>query len=478
MNLLRLINEEPIGGLEISDSHIRLTLLKRGKSSLEIKTLLEETLSSDVINDGLIKKESEFIVKIKKLSGRRLKYLVVSLPADKIFSKIYPFPAVMPNEKISESMKLIADFQLPHKRSEVYCDWEKAEADSANKNFLLASAPISLIENFLNALKKAGLKVVAVESHSLSLARALKQKPDETSLILKRDRLVTTFSVIKNNLLIFSQSLPNEKIKSSLRQEVDKIIKHQTWFDRKISGLILIGSFDPKEIKDLPLKPLNPESREELGKKIKIKPETLTSLGAAWRGLIPRKEDELISLMKVGTEEAFRQAKANATAGFLTGASFALSLFFSAALAATWFILVMMQNNFNEEIAFMSALPGADNAVLIENKAEIFNRLIGQTETLARQETAWSPIVEEIKNRIVSGITINTLSLPGAEATFSLSGIAVDRDRINSLRDSFASSDLFTEVTLPLDNLGKKADIPFSLTFKITDPEILEKNIE
>lgn len=476
MNLLRLINEEPIGGLEISDTHLRFSLLRKNKSAVVIKTLAEEILADQTLEGGLIKNEAAFLTKVKQFAGRyRIKYVVLSLSADQIFTKIYSFPTVMPDEKMEESINLIIDFQLPKKRADIYCDWEKSES-TKDKKILLSYANRPAVDNLMTKAEKIGLKVVAVESHGSSLARAIKQKTNEVLLVLERGRSSTSFFVIKNHNLLFSQTLPTDKIAADLPGEIAKIINYQEWLGQTITNLALLGNFNPEEIKNLPLKPTPLELKEGVEQKIKIKPEALISMGAAWRGLMPRKDDKIISLMKIGTEEAFRQAKANATLGFLIGISIALSLFFTAALTALWLMLTIMQNNFNEQIISLTARPDSKNAALIETQAIDFNELVGQTGALVKEEPRWSAIVEEIKARIVPGIAINTLSLPGTSVTWSLTGVADSREEINALKKSFEDSPLFKEVNLPLDNLGKKTDIPFSLMFKVSAPELIYRH--
>jgi len=469
MNLLNLISkEEPIGGLEIVEDTIRFARLKRVKSGLKIELLIEEKISSP----GVAKGDDVLTANLLKFAKKNhIEYVIVSIPADNVFVKTYNFPSTMPDEKIDESMQLTVDLQLPKKRSEIFCDFMKI-TEGEEKKILLSCAGQDYIGGLISKIKKAGLKIVAIESHPLSLARAIKQNKDEAVLVAEKGPKITSLAVIRNNQLIFSWSIPNDKIASGLSKEITRIANYHDWFNIPIKNLILLGNFTATETKKLPLKITDIELPDEL-KQAPKDSKWLISLGAALRGLIPRKDDRQISLMAIGTETAYRQEKALATVNFFVGISTALSIFFVVIFIATWSLLTAMQNNYSQQISSFNLSPSSENSSALKEKANAFNDLIGQIGSLVKKEPHWSKIVNEIKNKTTAGIIVNNLSLPSAEGQFSVTGSAADREAINTLKKSFESSELFTEVSIPLTNLGKKADIPFSMTFKIKDSQLI-----
>lgn len=468
MNLLNVISkEEAIGGLEIVDDSFRFSLLKEEKSGFKIELLVEEKISGKELTGD----NTAFTAKLLKFAKKNhIKYVIVSVPADNIFVKTYSFPAAMPEEKIRESMKLTIDLQLPRKKEEIYCDWMKIE-NGEDKKILLSYISRDYINQLINKIKKAGLKIVAIESHPLSLSRSIKQAKDEAILVIERGIKATSFSVIKNNQLIFSQSNPNDKIEKSLDKEIAKIVNYHDWFNTNIKNLILLGDFTTTETKKLPLKITNVELADEL-KSAPNDLKWLTVLGAAKRGLISRRDDKIISFMEVSTEKAYHQEKINTTTNFFVGISIALAIFFITIFTATWSLLVIMQKNYSQRISSFN-LASSDNASTLREQANNFNNLIGQTSTLIKKEPTWNKVISAIKDKTTEGVVINNLSLPSAEGQFSITGIAVDREAINNLKKSFESSDFFSEVNIPLTNLGKKIDIPFSMTFKIKDRQLI-----
>lgn len=191
------------------------------------------------------------------------------------------------------------------------------------------------------------------------------------------------------------------------------------------------------------------------------------------RGLIERRDDEIISLMEIGTEKAYRQAKASSTANFFVSLSVALSIFFTVAFLSAWSLMNSIQNNYSRQILAFNLESSTGGAVSLQEKATNFNDLINQVSAVLEKEPIWSRIIKEVKERTVAGVVINNLSLPGAEGTFAIVGVAKDRDAINRLRYSFESSEILSNINIPLDNLGKKNDIPFSLTFTAKDKTVI-----
>lgn len=470
MNLLNVIsNEESIGGLAISDDSIRFSRLKDSKLGLKAELLVEEKISDKELAGG----DAAFIAKLLKFSKKnKIKYIIISVPTDNIFVKTYTFPAAMPDDKVKESINLTIDLQLPKKKEEIYCDWMKL-VDGEEKKVLLSYISRDYINSLISKIKKVGLKIVAIESHALSLARVIKQVKDESLLIVDKEINTTSFSVIKNNQLFFSWSVPNNKL--DLLKEINKIVNYHEWFNMPLKNLILLGDFSDKETKKLPLKVISAELVDAL-KAITKDTKWFASLGAAQRGLIARRDDKIISFMEIGTEKAYHQEKINTTVNFFIGISTALAIFFAAVFSATWFMLAMMQNNYSQQISSFNLSPSAENASTLREQASAFNSLTGQISSLIKKEPNWSKVTNEIKSKTTGGIVINNLSLPSANGQFSVTGLAVDREAINNLKKSFESSEMFSEVNIPLNNLGKKVDIPFSMTFKMKNGQLIYSN--
>lgn len=461
MNLLNVIqNEKAIGGLEIADDGFRFSRLTRDKTGLKVELLFEDLITEKEALGG----ESVLTNKlIKFIKQHDLEYVIVSTQANNVFIKTYDFNANMSNDKIADAMKLNVELQLPKKKTEIYCDWMDIKG-TESKKVLLAYILRSYVNSLITKIKNTGIKIIAIESHQLSLARALKQEIDETTLVIERGVIHTSLYIIKNNDVLFSQSTPNEIIGKNINKEINKIINYQDWIDGAISNIILIGPFTDAETKKMPLKVRKIELIDEL-KQVQNSKWIIT-LGAALRGLLPRKDDKLISLMEVDTERAYYREKINGTVSFLVGASIGLSIFFVSAFLATWYLILATSNNYNKQISAFNSL-NSQSYNSLQEKADSFNSLVEQASSLIKQETAWSKIINEVKNKTTENIIISNVSLPSADSELSITGVASSREAINKLKNSFETSEIFEDISIPLNNLEKKSNIPFSMTFKI-----------
>ena len=368
-------------------------------------------------------------------------------------------------------MDLTIDSQLPQKKRDLYCDWMITKGDG-KKNVLLTYINRKKIDTVTTIAKRVGLRIVAIESLAMSLARSIKQTNDEATMLIEKGLINTSFSVILNNHLIFTLSVPNNKIGKDIKKEVLRVVNYHNWLDINIKNSILIGDFENEELKRIPLKKITLEATHDINK-FPDETKWFVSLGAALRGLIPRKDDRMVSLMEVSTQKAYRREKINSVTNFFINLNIIFSIFFITIFMVAWSFMMSVQNNYVKQITSFNLSADSENSTQLKDRANNFNNLVGQAATLASKEPHWSIVVAEVKEKIVNGIIVTNLSLPSSDGIFSINGIATDRETINQLKKSFESSNLFNEVNIPLNNLGKKVNIPFSVTFKIKSIDLI-----
>lgn len=86
---------------------------------------------------------------------------------------------------------------------------------------------------------------------------------------------------------------------------------------------------------------------------------------------------------------------------------------------------------------------------------------------LSNTQTSFSGIIAKLESLTGSGITINTYQLirtDGALGTITISGVADSRLSLSQFKDALQKDPLFSSATLPLSNLAKDVDIPFSIS--------------
>ena len=88
-------------------------------------------------------------------------------------------------------------------------------------------------------------------------------------------------------------------------------------------------------------------------------------------------------------------------------------------------------------------------------------------KTNEKKEVLFSTIISEIEKITTDGITINSyaLSRKGDELnTIAVTGIAKTRANLSNFQSAIENNVLFKSASLPLSNLTKDKDIPFSIT--------------
>ncbi len=476
--------EEPVAGLEITNDYLRLTLLSQGGNRKDDKSaivaLAEKSLKEGVISDGLLIDKEEFAKAIKVIKSlldktrTKIRYVVISIPENKIFSRVFAFPKSIKDEKLKETMELNIGFQLPIKLGDVYLDWEKIE-DLSKNEVLLAAIQKTVINDYVSALEPTGLKIIAAEFHLLSIARSMPPSVKPVMTVIVREQNMTV-GVVKNKVLRFMHTISSDNLpKANFTKELKRIIDFYEGEYEPLSKTIVLNKETASSLEDLANLDIEVASIIEpfsSHHNIETNPgKWLVSAGAAIRGSLPRVEDTLISLLPVGTEEAYEYQKAITFSKFIADVVAITSIIFLSVFVGAWFLMLMVQESLANEYSFSSSLPIPREAIELEKKAIHLNSILEETNKIVKTTPLWSDVITEIKTRAVPGVLTTNLVVNLPNMPINLQGVARDRNAINLLKRTFEASNMFTEVDIPFTHLEKKTDIPFSMSFKLRDAE-------
>ncbi len=466
--------EEHIAGLEISESYIRIALLEDGigdkkvekKSDIRIKFLAEEPLTKGTVVGNSIKDRDKFVKSLGKLIGRspiKIKFVMVSIPANDIYSKIFSFPKALSGEKLKESMDLTIGFQLPDKPDTTYAGWEKVGLSDQNE-VLLATVPRKPINELVGVLASAGLKVVAIEFNVLSICRAMDIKDTDTVLIKDKQASGVTVFIVKNRLPYFVRVLPEQFLSSEdeLNEELGRI---EDFFKTERGDID--RSADIREVKILDKFSSNPEVSKDNSR-------WMASIGMAMRALIPRSADDMISLMSIGTEDAYEYQKAVTFSEFILHSAIAISMFFVAALLVTMVSLSSAQPAITKNLSSTTetAQTSTDTEQL-QNQAQALNDTLVVTTGILKSTVDWRTVLQKINADLIPGITVNSISMPSVNGTIAINGTATNRDILNKFSATLGADTFFSNVVVPITNVDQYANLPFNATLDIANPQTL-----
>ena len=129
----------------------------------------------------------ELLKTLVKKMGTSTKDVVASLPPFEVFTTMLDFPAMDPKE-IAKALIYQAKQYVPLPLNEVALDWMKVgdyqdEKGFAHQKILLISVPQEEIKKYQRMFVAAGLRLLALEIESLSVARIFGGDPTPTIII-------------------------------------------------------------------------------------------------------------------------------------------------------------------------------------------------------------------------------------------------------------------------------------------------------
>ena len=241
-------------GIDISDLSIKIAKLSNKRGNLILTSYGRANIPAGVIDKGKIQKEDELVNLIKEcvnnVEGEKLKtnFVVCSLPEQEAFIMAIQLPLLKASE-IREAAKWKLEEYIPLKIEEVYFDY--FVIDSPRKKLdhidvLIGALPKKIVDDYIDVLKKSGLKIKAMEIESVATSRALIKNGFSATPVFIIDigarrtsftifsgyaPILTTSSRISNNYLL--EVMANKFPVS--RQEVKKL-KFEAGLDDPKSG--------------------------------------------------------------------------------------------------------------------------------------------------------------------------------------------------------------------------------------------------
>ena len=205
-------------GLDISDLSLKIIKLKRRGKFLNLASFGEMEIKPGIIEKGEIKDEKTLVKIIKKalteVQGEKLKtkYVIASLPEEKAFLQVIQMP-IMKEEEVRKAVYFEAENYVPLPIEKVYLDSQiipPVQDSLDHLDVLIAALPKEMVDPYLNSLKGAGLRPLALEIESQAISRALVKKEVslEPLLLIDLGKNRTSFIIFSGYSLRFTSSLP------------------------------------------------------------------------------------------------------------------------------------------------------------------------------------------------------------------------------------------------------------------------------
>lgn len=469
--LHRLFNKQDVAGLEITDDFIRLAFLWTKNKKPAPPILIEATLAKGIVVGGVVQDESalaQVFIEIWDKYKDLPRYVVLSLPAQVIFSHTLYLPQSVSEQKIREAVSVFTRFQLPFPPAQAYVGHEIATLPNKQKTVLITAAARPVIDSYLAALGKAHIKPIAAEPYALSLCRATDMSKLENVLFAHHLDNRTEYTIVSGGHVAHSsvathtanKETRKKGKKSSGTMPPDTTAERlQEFYEaetgKRISATLTIEQMVPNSAVSAFIDKEKPD------------PHWLTSLGSALRGFTPRSADTEASVLPLGAAEAYLYQKITTYADVLTGISIGAVALMIACFGGVLFFITSLEHQITASTA--SLVPPSNVSTSHEARMRItaINTFIDTAHTFLYSSIRNTDIYSRLYSLIPPGITINIMSITSGADPITLTGTAVDRPTLNAFRDTLENVPYIKNVELPLNNLNKKDDIPFALSFRI-----------
>ena len=506
MDILKLLTyEEKIGGISIFDSKIEMLFLSfdQKKGALSVGASSFVNMPEGVVVGGILKNEEAFTASLKELFSKityygkskiKISSFVISLPANFMYSHNFSFPANLSDIQIDEAMKLNLKFSLPMPEETVYIDWEQIESKYVIKKDIFLCAGIKKeIDGYLAVFSKIGITAVAMEFHGISISRVITLNSKEPFLTAIFSNNNLELVIMEAGAIRFLQAFSvNEILKLDAGKTekdiiIDKIWRAINFYDSEsgqkgfLKKIYLVGDNDRiSAYKDFINQNIS-GIETEISQILPVFPQiplaknsnlAHITLGAALRGLMPRNEDTIISLMPIGTEEAYERKRMISFARIASDIISILSVFFVVLFFGSWLLITILLRNIETSLQRQVSLP--EGLLELKERAVNFNETVDKINMLGQKTTKWSGLIDRLGIIGTSGITLTRIDIGSLEG-LTMSGIALTRDNLLQFKIVLENSGLFREVKIPFNYLEQKNNIAFSLELKFKDASLFLK---
>lgn len=207
-------------GLDISETTLRMIQLESRGEGLFPSAFVEAKLPKGLVREDQILNAEELARAITQNRERPTfgkftsSFVVVSVPESKSFVRVITVPR-MTEAEAAEAVPFEAEQYIPVSADQVYLDFKILPDSSSSRDpdkmrVVIAATPKNFIERYLEVIKAARLKPVAIEVESEAIARALIRGHGESEpvLILDVSSTHTTLIIFDAGALQFTSSVP------------------------------------------------------------------------------------------------------------------------------------------------------------------------------------------------------------------------------------------------------------------------------
>ena len=217
-------------GLDIGQSSIKAVSFKKSGDKFEIDFVsvappFEKGIDSESLADQQVLAQS--IKKMLDEAGVKKPQVNISLPENKIFTKIIEMPFISEKE-LSSALKWEMEQYIPLPLEQVRTDFQLLNTMDNGKTkrirVFIVAAPIAIVEKYEKILEMAGLVPQTIETEIISTIRALNPliNTPQPSVVVSLGASTSNIAIVKNGILqtVYSIDLGGVAISRAIASEL------------------------------------------------------------------------------------------------------------------------------------------------------------------------------------------------------------------------------------------------------------------
>jgi type IV pilus assembly protein PilM len=202
-------------GLDIGSSSIKLVQVKPSRKSYTLQNFGIEPLPPGAIVDGAISNLGGVSESIRNLAKRihlRGKDVALAVSGNSVIIRRLQIPA-MEGAALAEQMEWEVKQNVPYSRDEVIVDWEVLvpRTSDGQMEVVLVAAKREIVEQYVEAVKQAGLNPVIVDTDAFAMQNAVETSAgfpaDETVAVINVGAHFSTIVIVHGGQPVFHRNL-------------------------------------------------------------------------------------------------------------------------------------------------------------------------------------------------------------------------------------------------------------------------------
>lgn len=486
-----LMSENPVAGLEIKDAAVRIAQFD-GNVLKKSAVLLEP----GIIEGGKVRDRERLVNNLKKLRSQfstvKEKLPVIAIiPSANIYAQVFSIPALSGKE-LQDAAELNLASISPIDLSAAYADWQQLSAVPRDSRIemLGAFASSAAVDDYTSALEEAGFSPIAVEFPALAVARTIRDfaagidiKKPQVVLNVSSDGI--DFIALRHGNLYFDYFIPWKVVqeegkagreilfsdfKDTIVREIKKVAAfYGSHWEGKLDKIILVSQALNEEISSFIRENFPFEVAElKLSQFRDLPTSWFAVLGSAIRGRIPRSEDNLISLMKIGTEEEYFRGRIRLFVKSWGNIVISSLGFLALIFVLTDSFLYQMSERVASQASGAGRGPEGTEITELQEQALRFNQLVEKVSFAGKMSNPQSSFFSELGSLSQRRVTLERILVNRETGSVLLSGRANNEVSALDFKNVLVQAG-FTDVSLPLSNIVPNPDqtVSFSLTFRL-----------